>query len=44
MNPFGCSKDTTLKMIREATPGYEGLVEIKSRYGTKRITSHGWSR
>jgi integrase len=31
-------KDATMKMIRESTPDSDGIIEIKSRYGTKRIT------
>jgi hypothetical protein len=32
-------KDATLKMIREWTPESEGIIEIQSRYGVKRITA-----
>jgi hypothetical protein len=31
-------KDATMKMVRESTPDSDGIIEIKSRYGTKRIT------
>ena len=31
-------KDAILTLIREDTPDSEGIVEIQSRYGTKRIT------
>jgi hypothetical protein len=31
-------KDAILALIREDTPDSEGIVEIQSRYGTKRIT------
>ena len=32
-------KDAILTLIREDTPDSEGIVEIQSRYGTKRISS-----
>jgi hypothetical protein len=32
-------KDAIFKMIRDSTPESDGIIEIQSRYGTKRISS-----